>query len=299
MKEPEEEQMSYYRKRWLESARKEMDYEQQKKIFFRLKQQIRLAGKSKDKRFTIPQWAHYAAAILLCVAMGISSYLYVNNSKTIPGYKEYTVTADKGQRASVVLPDGTKVWLNSHTNITYSNDYATDKRIVALKGEAYFEVAKDSLHPFLVRAGGMEVEALGTSFNVKAYEEDSKIVATLFTGKLRTTAGGKETILLPDQYAQFNKENQTLQTSNTTNTSYARMWMDNELAFESNTMEEITTLLNRMYNVNIVFQTENIKQYRFSGVIKNNSLDNVIEIISLTVPIEYRSDGDTIYIKRK
>lgn len=80
--------------------------------------------------------------------------------------------AEKGQRASVMLPDGTKVWLNSHTQISYNSNYGMKDRVVALAGEAYFEVAKDKDHRFIVKTGDMEVEALGTSFNVKAYKED-------------------------------------------------------------------------------------------------------------------------------
>ena len=84
-----------------------------------------------------------------------------------------------------------------------------------------------------------------------------------------------------------------------TNSSYARMWRNDELAFESETLEDIAVLLNRMYNVQVNFDSERIKRYRFSGVIKNNSLDNIFEIISLTAPILYGSEGDTITLREK
>jgi ferric-dicitrate binding protein FerR (iron transport regulator) len=145
----------------------------------------------------------------------------------------------------------------------------------------------------------MQVEALGTAFNIKAYKEDTEVVATLFEGSVQTSVKNKTVKLVPEQYASFNRENFRLTVSRAENAAYASMWRENELAFERNTMEEIAVMLNRMYNVEIVFQSEKIKKYYFSGVIKNNSLDNVIEIISLTAPIVYKSVGDTIVLNEK
>lgn len=118
-----------------------------------------------------------------------------------PDPLDYVVLADNGQRASVVLPDGTKVWLNSHTKLNYKSDYGVKERSVSLSGEAYFEVSKDTLRRFLVNAGDMEVEALGTAFNVKAYEEDDEVVTTLFEGSVRTAVGKEFVILSPDESA--------------------------------------------------------------------------------------------------
>lgn len=209
------------------------------------------------------------------------------------------VLADNGQRASVVLPDGTKVWLNSHTKLNYKSDYGVKERSVSLSGEAYFEVSKDTLRRFLVNAGDMEVEALGTAFNVKAYEEDDEVVTTLFEGSVRTAVGKEFVILSPDESAVFNKSSHILSVNHPTNASYARLWRTNELAFSGESLEEIAVLLNRMYNVEVRFLSNKIKGYSFSGVIRNNSLDNVFEIISLTAPITYVSVGDTIYLNEK
>lgn len=145
----------------------------------------------------------------------------------------------------------------------------------------------------------MEVEALGTSFNIKAYKEDTEIITTLFSGSVQTSVQENTIRLRPEEYASFNRENGRFSASHSDNVDYALIWRNNELAFERQTMEEIAVLLNRMYNVEIVFRSEKIKNYRFSGVIKNNSLDNVIELISLTAPIIYQSSGDTIILNEK
>ena len=118
-------------------------------------------------------------------------------------------------------------------------------------------------------------------------------------GKVRTTIGQKEAILYPDQQVEYNKEKGTLQVSRPENAAYASMWRHGELAFSGETLEEIALLFQRLYNVEVRFDSDKIKQYRFSGVIKNNSLENVIELISLTAPIEYVVKKDTIVLSEK
>ena len=126
----------------------------------------------------------YAAIGLLVICAGLGGHLL---TKVFHGRlvrkKTILVFAAKGQKASVVLPDGSKVWLNSDSEIKYTNLYGDGERIISLDGEAYFEVAKDSLNRFVVQAGDLAVEALGTSFNVKAYEEDNQAWSPCFKEK--------------------------------------------------------------------------------------------------------------------
>lgn len=290
---------AYYRQRWEEAANTTMPREQQQGIFHRLKARIRETKPIRKQRTTfINRWVQYAAIALLCLGLGAGITFFMQKFIMDEQTKEFVVKADKGQRASISLPDGTNVWLNSHTELIYTNHYGTKGRTVSLTGEAYFEVAPDAENRFIVKAGEMEIEALGTSFNIKAYREDRDITTTLFTGRVRAATATEEVILDPDQYASFNRSRQEL-TTGVTDSFYARMWRENELAFESHTLEEIAVMLDRMYNVHIEFSSDKIKQYRFSGVIKNNSLDNVFEILSLTVPITYQSTEDTIRISEK
>lgn len=287
--------LDFYRHRWEESKDGVLTEETLERMFHQIKSRMYVL---EPRRFPWRNYLKYAAAVILIVGVGIASHLFTRHSLVVEE-KQYVVEAEKGQRASVTLPDGTKVWLNSHSEIKYSSDYGNKERTVSLSGEAYFEVAKDKEHRFVVKAGKLEVEALGTSFNVKAYKEDRKATATLFSGSVRVCAGNHSVVLSPDQQALYNSQNNQLRIDKGGNFSYARMWRDNDLVFNGETLSEVAVMLNRMYNIQIVFESEKIKQYSFCGVIKNNSLDNVIEIISLTAPIIYRSQGDTIILSEK
>ena len=290
--------LEFYQQRWIEASEDELPAEIQGRMYLRIKErmlEIENSHREEERkifklRSSFSRFLPYVATILLCIGISFSSYLYTQ--KDLPITSEYIVSAEKGQRASVTLPDGTKVWLNSHTVLRYKSDYGVKERNVFLNGEAYFEVSKDKEHRFVVDAGEMEVEALGTS-------EDKSIVATLYNGSIQATGGEHSIILLPDQQVLFNRENRQLKVERPDNIAYSRMWRDNELAFKGETLYDIAMRLNRIYNVQIEFKSEKIKQYRFSGVIKNNSLDNVIEIISLTAPILYEAKEDTIILSEK
>jgi ferric-dicitrate binding protein FerR (iron transport regulator) len=297
-----EEMLAYYRKCWEEASDKGIPREVQERMLQRIKCRMQevAAANAKGNAFPLGRWMRYAAAVVLCVSIGLATHFYTrrsyqgNTAKT-----SLVVSAEKGQRANVTLPDGTRVWLNSHSQITYPGDYGVKARCLTLTGEAYFEVAKDSTRRFVVTAGEMTVEATGTSFNIKAYQEDAEVVTTLFTGSVRTAVGSTEVALTPGQYLSFNRSSRKLTSGYPENISYTSMWRKNELAFESVSLEKIAVMLDRMYNVEVVFTSDKVRKYCFSGVIKNNSLDNVIEIISLTAPITYESKGDTIRISEK
>lgn len=214
-----EEIMAFYKSRWEESSGKKLPPKLQGQMFCEIKKRIRQEEKTleiKKKPHTLWKWLSYAAVALICIGLGIGSHWYNMRQVPPPDPLDYVVLADNGQRASVVLPDGTKVWLNSHTKLNYKSDYGVKERSVSLSGEAYFEVSKDTLRRFLVNAGDMEVEALGTAFNVKAYEEDDEVVTTLFEGSVRTAVGKEFVILSPDESAVFNKSSHILSVNHPT-----------------------------------------------------------------------------------
>lgn len=292
----------YYQQKWEASRHEALEAEVQCRMFMHLKTQMGegQAVEHKPRKVSLrplARWMRYAAAVLVGLIAGLS--VYWGRAVWPEAEQWFVVSAERGQRANITLPDGTLVWLNSHTELRYGTSYGEQDRRVELDGEAYFEVAKDARRRFVVQAGEMEVEALGTCFNVKAYSEDNKLVTTLLQGKVRTRTGRQEAILQPDQQATYDKRKGELQVSHTDEAAYACMWREGELAFSGETLGEIADLFKRLYNVEVEFETENIKSCRFSGVIKNNSLENVIELISLTAPIAYRAKGDTIILSAR
>lgn len=219
----------HYRQSWTEAEGKELPVEIQNRMFRNIQSRIHTETEKKEqksvRKLKFHQWLPYAAAVVFLLGFTTFVHLYMNLADKTENYslQTYKVLVDKGQRASVILPDGTKVWLNSHTELTYNGDYGKGNRQVVLSGEGYFEVAKDSTSRFIVKAGEMEVEALGTTFNVKAYQEDRELTTTLFEGKVRTSIGKDEVILKPDESLSFDKSSRRIMVSDELAT-YARMW---------------------------------------------------------------------------
>jgi len=294
--------LEHYKEMWEEAkkAGRPIDSELQERMLRQIRERLN-ASEKKAARHTlsIGIWMKYAAAVIIVLGIGIGIGTRLNPQHSNNLLSNYSVTAEKGQRASVVLPDGTKVWLNSHSTLSYQVDYGEKERDVTLNGEAYFEVAKDKKHRFVVNAENIQVEALGTKFNVKAYKDDNAITTSLFEGSVKVTSAIEKVVLAKGQQAIYTKDKNELVYTEPENIDYANMWRSNELAFNGESLLDIANILDRMYNVDVIFNSDSIKNYRFSGVIKNNSLDNVIEIISLTSPIEYRTTGNKIILNGK
>lgn len=206
----------------------------------------------------------------------------------------FEIVAERGQKSSVTLPDGSRVMINSASTISYTSDYNVKERNVFLSGEAYFDVASNADIPFVVHADKVSVTALGTEFNVKAYAEDPYVVTTLVEGSVRTEAGTQYELLTRAQEASYNKEADVLSAYDVKDVSRAVPWIRNELLFENESLADIAVTLERMYNVTIVFEDEAAKGYSYTGLIRNNSLQNVLELISSTSPVGYKMNSGII-----
>ena len=229
-----------------------------------------------------------AAAVILFVCM-LWSRPSENAAPEI-----FEIVAERGQKSSVTLPDGSRVMINSASTISYTSDYNVKERNVFLSGEAYFDVASNADIPFVVHADKVSVTALGTEFNVKAYAEDPYVVTTLVEGSVRTEAGTQYELLTRAQEASYNKEADVLLAYDVKDISRAVPWISNELLFENDSLADIAVTLERMYNVTIVFEDEAAKGYSYTGLIRNNSLQNVLELISSTSPVGYKMNSGII-----
>lgn len=267
-----------------------------------------------------------AAAIAL-VLLGISAFFYfaLKTNKDVPAF--ITAIAPNSQKSQLILADGTKVWLNSGTTLKYQSDYGRENRQIYLDGEAYFEVAKNPDKPFLVYASNIIVRAIGTSFNVKCYAEDNTIETTLIEGKVQVSKKDENTpddivFLMPNQRAVYNRfdkklviaGNQEIKTEKVDekveDIDYLQprsiesviSWRNEELIFENEPFEELTKRLERWYNIDIkVLDPEINLKNRYTGKFVNNeSLEQVLRIISRTTPIEYKiQNKDEVIIETK
>ncbi len=203
-------------------------------------------------------------------------------------YSEITVPF--GQMSQLKLSDGTKVWLNSGTTLRYPEQFVTDKRSVTIKGEAYFEVAKIPDKPFTVNTTDMNVEVLGTSFNLLAYKEDVSTSVTLVEGEIvvRNIEGKAIAQLSHGQMATKNKFGSNVEIRNVKTDFYAS-WIDGEIFFDDERLDQIAVKLERWFNVEIVFANEHLKSYRFTGtILKNKPVDQIMQALELLSPIRFK-----------
>jgi len=234
-----------------------------------------------------------AAVLLLPVIIGAGWILYRQNN-TIRNYagmikttqeQNLTVIAPNCTRTIVDLPDGTKVWLNSGSEISYPMAFNKNERRVKLTGEAYFEVKKGET-PFLITNTGPEIKVYGTEFNVNAYDNEDFVTVALDRGKISLLQNGKEEFIKPGQVSTFDKKNKKLAVEDTDVTSFSS-WREGKYVFRNTTLSAILRMLQRQYNVNITLEDQNLGNYRYNATIKNESLEQILQLLSLSTPIKF------------
>lgn len=245
-----------------------------------------------------------------------------NTQITLP--VEKTALASKnGERNEMILPDGSKVWLNAGSQLFYVNDFKGKTREVRLEGEAYFDIQKNAQKPFIVHANTIDIKVLGTAFNVKAYADDINIETTLFRGLVNITRRGEANfqpiLLYPNQKAIIPKENpvlnavqpevsrdveakksiviQQIDSSKTEAKQIDVAWKFNRLEFKGNDFIELAGRLERWYNVKIIFEDEAVKQLHFSGSFENESIQQALKAMQIANPFIFKINNDEIQIK--
>lgn len=200
------------------------------------------------------------------------------------------IRAPHGQMCKLILPDGTKIWLNSGTTIRYPDRFADDVRAVSISGEAYFEVAKMAHKPFTVNTSDMKVEVFGTSFNISAYKDDEMTSVTLVEGKVEVQNSDGKTIaqLSPGQLAVKSKNDTNIEIRNV-ETSFYKSWIEGKIYFDDQPLNLIATKLERWFNIEIVFANNQLKTYKFTGtILKNKPVDQIMQALELLAPIHFK-----------
>ena len=199
----------------------------------------------------------------------------------------------------LALSDGSKVWLNSMTEFRFPVAFTGEERKVYLTGEAYFEVAPNSKHPFIVvTEEGMEVKVYGTEFNMNTYQHGG-VQTVLVSGKvgIRVNATGKEVMLAPRQMAEHSEKTGMVRVEDTDPYRYIA-WKDGEFVFERETIEEIMERLGRWYDVKVFYENESLKQKRFTGVISRyEDIEQVLRLIEGPATLRFEVKGNVVTVK--
>jgi len=241
----------------------------------------------------------YAAAAVIIIASGLF-YYYPTSNKTEVVVDIHRVIKEnpRGVKSQIQLPDGTHVWLNSASSISYQVDFSDSTRLITLNGEAFFEVVKDSLRPFMVKSGDVTTTALGTAFNVNAFKED-EIQVSLHEGKVSVSKVNDEatTILLPGQQANVDRSGFSVHSFDG---EEVLAWKDGIIYFNNTGFDKMLSTLEKWYNVS--FQIENLtaekrKQIRVTGKFKNQTLVNVLKLLGHSVHFEYTIDQKNVTLR--
>lgn len=250
--------------------------------------------------FSLSALWRYAAVVAIIIAVGCISYWQgeVNVKDT---FADISVEAPLGSKTKLYLPDGTLVWLNAGSRMTYSQGFGVDNRKVELEGEGYFEVKRNEKIPFFVKTKDLQLQVLGTKFNFRDYPEDHEVVVSLLEGKVglnNLLREEKEAVLSPDERAVLNKANGLLTVESVT-ASNASQWTDGYLFFDEELLPDIAKELERSYNVKIHIANDSLKTFRFYGnfVRREQNIQEVLEALASTEKMQYKIEerNMTIY----
>jgi ferric-dicitrate binding protein FerR (iron transport regulator) len=211
-----------------------------------------------------------------------------------------TIVVPRGKRANITFTDGTTLWLNSGSSAVYPVEFTGRKREVYIKGEGYLEVAHDESRPFIVKTDQMDIQVLGTSFNICAYPEDASTKVVLVEGKVvARCTNNPEVILLPNQMISFSNETKKTDVTEVNVEDYIS-WKDGWLLCNSEELGSLVEKLERYYDQKIIFSDEDVRLYRLSGKLDlKDDLNQVLQVIATTAPVEIQVKNEAVCISNK
>jgi transmembrane sensor len=299
--------------------------------FWRFRQRIKngdQSGSIPSKTRFLKTAVRYAALVIIAfLSGGLLFYQFGNRSSSRSAQSISELVVPMGSRALFTLSDGTVVTLNAGSTLRTDNHFGINDRIVELEGEGYFKVAEDKIKPFIVKTPYLKVTALGTEFNVKAYSNDKTIETTLVNGSVNIEpysddGKGEIAILQPNQKLTFYKEDariednskktagksqtEIIQVKVQSTTSAVRLvkenvniepvvsWKESRWIFENQSLSQMAVDLERKFDVQILFASERLKTYRFTGTILAEPIEQVLEVMSITAPIDFKLNGRVV-----
>jgi ferric-dicitrate binding protein FerR (iron transport regulator) len=275
-------------------------------------------------------WITYACAAIVAIVASLYPVLVNNNTRPETAAVKNPaneISINPGSRTKIVLPDGSQVWINSGSKLTYNETFKGTTRDVQLDGEAYFDVVKDAAHPFIVHTSGIDIKVLGTAFNVKAYKAEPVVEATLIHGSIevinQNRPGAPGVMLKPHEKLIYKKypvaddRDQRADVSipaepdsysitikplskNIADTDIPETaWVYNKLSFEDERFEDLALKMERWYDLKIEFENESLKDHRVSGSFVNETAAEALNELRFLVPFKYTIKNKEVKIMRK
>ncbi|AGA80705.1 FecR family protein [Echinicola vietnamensis] len=242
-------------------------------------------GNIKSSIKTRRLWRYGVAASLACI-LAIGAFLLLDQKNTVN--HEHELSAGIGEHKYLELEDGTEVWLNAMSTLTYPMDFSKSERVVKLTGEAYFKVKRDSARPFKVVTGAMTTRVLGTEFNVSAYDDEAHKSVALVKGAVKLSSGGSESILVPGQKAILEIGAADFEVL-AFDKIVERGWLSGRLVFDGTPLGEIANTLRRSFGVEIQFADQAFSAYEFTGKFKDEELSIILTAIARAHELKFRT----------
>jgi ferric-dicitrate binding protein FerR (iron transport regulator) len=237
-----------------------------------------------------------AAAVLLGIIITAAWFFGYRGQEVQDWVETYN---PKGIRSSILLPDGSKVWLAADSKLRYPRHFSDNKRDLFLEGEAFFEVTRNPQKPFEVHLKEGSVRVLGTSFDIKAYKEQASVITSVATGKVAFMPGNmlpKDTFFLtPGKKSVFDLATRTTAVKET-DAAVDKAWIDGVLQFDAETLGNIAVSLERYYGKTVVFRDERLKDFRYTGTFANSSAVEVLQFLSRTKSFVFTVSDSLIVI---
>ncbi|MGE6355480.1 FecR family protein [Flavobacterium sp. NPDC079362] len=259
----------------------------------KLKKEIRQIKKTNTVIFL--QNRNWAIAASLIFLMGLSCFFYLSSVQTIT--KEYATKS--GEHSKITLSDGTQIWLNAGSLLKYPTKFKGGTREVYLTGEAFFDVAKDKEHPFIIHTDKMDTKVLGTSFNVQAYPDHATQEVSVLTGRVnvKSTFTEENVYVTPGQKVVFKSQNNKLQAFTDIPVNSISLWRKNIIVFEDAPLPEVIATINRNYNVAIQIENKNLNNLKISAYFKELPVGQVVALVCNIINANYKIESGTYIIR--
>ena len=308
---------------------KPVDTVRQQQIWSQLEKKM-LPAKLRIKTVRMKYWRWAAAAAVIVSAYFLGTQIPARQGSMEIAKSSYIIEVPKGGKSVMTLSDGSRVWLNAGSSLHFDPLFGEKNRTLVLQGEAYFEVARDTKRLFQVETSGITIAALGTAFNVKAYPDDDLIETTLVEGSVRieTNAQSKTKIdpmvLKPNQKAVFYKSRQSvsvdvkdtispvhslspkalaiqsfhkIEVAQNVDVEITTSWKDKRWIVQSESIGTLAAKIERRYDVELVFENAELKKYKISATLEEETIEQLLNAIRLTVPMDYRIERNQVFLK--